>query len=83
MAEMIREQEKIPENATATASLYPTLEPLTPAQIKANNDFLNSLNQTHPNAGLLAQVTKPPALPEKPKKEEIKPPTPAPRETGA
>jgi hypothetical protein len=76
MAEMIREQEKAPE--TTAASLYPNLEPLTPAQIKANNDFLNSLNQTHPNAGLLAQVTKPPVLPAKPKK--VEPPTPAPRE---
>merc|ERR1711912_151288 len=28
----------------------------------------------------LAQVTKPPAVPEKPKKEEVKPPAPAPRE---
>lgn len=76
MAEMIREQEKVPE--TTAPSLYPSLQPLTPAQIKENNDFLNSLNQTHPNAGFLAQVTKPPVVPEKPK--TVEPPTPAPRE---
>merc|ERR1712038_508144 len=76
MAEMIREQDKVSE--TTTPSLYPNLQPLTPAQIQANNEFLSSLNQTHPNAGLLAQVTKPPVVPEKPK--TVEPPTPAPRE---
>merc|ERR1712117_316829 len=75
MAEMIRETEKVP--ASTTASLYPSLQPLTPEQIKENNDFLNSLNQTHPNAGLLAQVTKPPVVPVKPKpKTQVEPPKP-------
>merc|ERR1712117_513464 len=79
MAEMIRETEKVP--ASTTASLYPSLQPLTPEQIKENNDFLNSLNQTHPNAGLLAQVTKPPVVPVKPKpKTQVEPPKPTEQE---